>query len=174
MATVEEARRAAAIVRDAGGRVVGRTRLQKMAFILEAGGLGSGFPFKYKHYGPYSEELSNASRTAAILGLLNETESPASWGGSFSIFEVSLPPDPNIAESRRRIAQETVRADAVELELAATALFLFLARIGTSDAWSETARRKPEKAANGRLDRARTLYEQIRQIQTPTPLPQLG
>jgi HD superfamily phosphohydrolase len=59
-------------------------------------------------------------------------------------------------------------------DVADTALFLFLARIGTSDAWSETARRKPEKAANGRLDRARTLYEQIRQIQTPTPLPQLG
>ena len=85
MATVEEARLVAAIVRDAGGRVVGRTRLQKMAFILEASGLGSGFPFIYKHYGPYSEELSNASRTAAILGILKETESPASWGDRFRL-----------------------------------------------------------------------------------------
>jgi uncharacterized protein len=173
MATVEEARKAAAIVRDAGGRVVGRTRFQKMAFILEAAGLGSGFPFKYKHYGPYSEELSNASRTAAILGLLNETESPASWGGSFSTYEVTVPPDPSVPESRRRIAQETVSADAIELELAATALFLFLKRIGPSDAWSETGRRKPEKSAGGRLDQARALYERIRQIQTPTPLPRL-
>lgn len=174
MATVEEARRAAAIVRDAGGRVVGRTRLQKMAFILEAAGLGSGFRFKYKHYGPYSEELSNASRTAAILGLLNETESPASWGGLFSTYEVNIPADPNIPESRRRIAQETVSSDAVALELAATALFLFLARLAPSDPWSETGRRKPEKAANGRLDQARALYERIRQIQTPIPLPRLG
>ena len=174
MATVEEARRAAAIIRDAGGRVVGRTRFQKMAFILEAGGLGAGFPFIYKHYGPYSEELSSASRTAAILGLLNETESPASWGGTFSTFEVNAPPDPSIPESRRRIAQETVSADAIELELAATALYLSLARKGTSDAWLETARRKPEKSANGRLDRARALYDRIRQIPTPTPLPRLS
>src|SRR5258708_12172064 len=94
MATVEEARRVAAIIRDAGGRVVGRTRLQKMAFILEASGLGSGFPFIYKHYGPYSEELSSASRTGAILGLLNETEAPASWGGSFSTFQVTFSPSP--------------------------------------------------------------------------------
>ena len=174
MATVEEARLVAAIVRDAGGRVVGRTRLQKMAFILEASGLGSGFPFIYKHYGPYSEELSNASRTAAILGILRETESPASWGGSFSTFEVSMPPDLTVPESRRRMVHETVNADAIELELAATALYLSSARLGGSNAWSETARRKPEKAANGRLDRARTLYEKIRQIQTPVPLPRLG
>ncbi len=173
MATVEEARRVAAIIRDAGGRVVGRTRLQKMAFILEASGLGSGFPFIYKHYGPYSEELSSASRTGAILGLLNETESPASWGGTFSTFEVNVPPDPSTPESRRRIARETLTADAIELELAATALYLSLARVGASDVWAETARRKPEKSANGRLDRARALYERIREIQTPIPLPQL-
>jgi hypothetical protein len=86
---------------------------------------------------------------------------------------VNVPPDPSVPESRRQIAQETVSADAIELELAATALYLSLARIGTSDAWSETARRKPEKSANGRLDRARALYEKIRQIQTPIPLPQL-
>lgn len=173
MATVEEARRAAAIVRDAGGRVVGRTRLQKMAFILEASGLGSGFPFIYKHYGPYSEELSSASRTAAILGLMNETESPASWGGTFSTFEARLPLDPNVPNARRRVAQETVNADAIELELAATALYLSLARMGMSDVWAETARRKPDKAAGGRLDRARALYERIQQIQTPRALPQL-
>lgn len=173
MATVEEARRVASIIRDAGGRVVGRTRLQKMAFILEASGLGSGFPFIYKHYGPYSEELSGASRTAAILGLLNETESPASWGGMFSIFEANIPPDPNVPEARRRITQETVNADAIELELAATALYLHFARIGAANVWAETARRKPDKSASGRLDRARALYERIRQIQTPAPLPQL-
>jgi uncharacterized protein YwgA len=172
MATIEEARRVAAIIRDAGGRVVGRTRLQKMAFILEASGLGSGFPFIYKHFGPYSEELSSASRTGAILGLLSETEAPASWGGTFSTFEVNVPPDPSTPESRRRIARETVTADAVELELAATALYL--SQLGTSNVWTETARRKPEKSANGRLDRARALYGRIQEIQTPIPLPQLA
>jgi uncharacterized protein len=171
MATIEDARSAAAIVRDAGGRIVGRTRLQKIAFILEAAGLGCGFRFQYKHYGPYSEELTNASHTARVLGFITEAQQPATWGGTFSTFEASLPLDPNVAESRRRISRETAAADAVELELAATALFL--AREGFPRAWDETARRKPDKAASGRLDRARILYERIRQIETPHPLPQV-
>lgn len=171
MATIEEAQRAAAIVRDAGGRIVGRTRLQKIGFILEAAGVGAGFPYRYKHYGPYSEELTAASQVAAITGLINETEQPASWGGLYSIFSTNLPADPGTVQARLRLAQETVNVDAVELELAATALFLV--RAGVPDAWSETARRKPEKAAAGRLERAKQLYDRLRQIQTPNPLPRL-
>ena len=44
MAGLNDAHRAAEIVRDAGGHIVGRTRLQKIAYILEAAGLGGGFP----------------------------------------------------------------------------------------------------------------------------------
>jgi uncharacterized protein len=171
MATLDEARQVAAIVRDAGGRIVGRTRLQKIGFVLEAVGLGDGFPFKYKHYGPYSDELTAASRTAAVVGLIDETEHAASWGGSYSTFATNLPPDPEAAQARLRLAQEMVRADAVELELAATALFL--ARSGTADAWAETSRRKPEKAAAGRLEGAKELYGRLRLIEAPTPLPQI-
>jgi uncharacterized protein YwgA len=171
MATVAEALRAAEIVRDAGGRIVGRTRLQKISFILEAAGVGAGFRFKYKHYGPYSEELTNASRTASVLGFLSENEQPTAWGGSFSIFATGMPLDQQIPDSRRGLIREMVNADAVELELAATALFLALEYF--PNVWNETARRKPEKAADGRLERARALYERIRQIQTPNPLPNL-
>ena len=77
------AEEAAAIVRDAGGQVVGRTRLQKIAFVLEAAGLGSSFPFRYKHYGPYSDLLAEASDNARILGYLCETETRAAWGGVY-------------------------------------------------------------------------------------------
>src|SRR5579872_5863528 len=103
MATINDARRAVAIVSDAGGRVVGRTRLQKIGFILEAAGLGSGFAFKYKHYGPYSEELSAASRIAVVLGLMQETEQPASWGGLYSTFLTESPADQNCPIARRQI-----------------------------------------------------------------------
>ena len=48
------------IIRDAGGKVVGRTRLQKLGYLLELSGLGDGFSFEYRHYGPYSEELAAA------------------------------------------------------------------------------------------------------------------
>ena len=164
-----DAHQAAAIVRDAGGYIVGRTKLQKIAFFLEAAGVGAGFLFRYKHYGLYSEQLATAAQHAAALRLIVENESVANWGGQYSTFRTQLPPDPFTHPARARLAQEMVNADAVELELAATAAFLAYERF--PDPWAETARRKPEKAESGRLERARQLYERLRQIQTPQQLP---
>jgi hypothetical protein len=136
---------------------------------LEAAGLGGGFPFRYKHYGPYSDELADAAQTARIFGLMHEQETVANWGGLYSTYYTQLPRDPSIPEARRRIAQQMVNADAVELELAATALFLAYEKF--PDPWGETARRKPDKADAGRIERARQLYQQLCQIPTPRPLP---
>jgi uncharacterized protein len=169
MAGLNEALRAAEIVRDAGGHIVGRTRLQKIAYILEASGLGGGFPFRYKHYGPYSEQLAAAAQTARIVGMLNEQETPATWGGLYSTYDSLLPQEFSAPEERRRLAQELVNVDAVELELAATALFLAFEHF--QDPWGETARRKPDKADGGRLERAHQLYQRLRNIPTPRPLP---
>jgi uncharacterized protein YwgA len=73
------ATKVANIVRDAGGKVVGRTRLQKIAYLLTVSGLETGFPFQYKHYGPFSDEVAVAAREAGLLGLLAETEQVAAW-----------------------------------------------------------------------------------------------
>lgn len=171
MAGIDYAHQAAEIVRDAGGYIVGRTRLQKIGFFLEAVGVGAGFPFRYKHYGPYSEQLAVSAQHAAALRLILERESTAAWGGQYSTFYTELPPNPQTHPARKRLAQELVNADAVELELAATAVFLAYERF--PDPWGETARRKPEKADNGRIERAKQLYQRLRQIQTPKPLPNI-
>jgi hypothetical protein len=39
------------------------------------------------------------------------------------------------------------------------------------DPWGETARRKPDRADGGRLERAHQLYQRLRAIPTPRPLP---
>ncbi|MCP4380798.1 MAG: hypothetical protein GY798_05150 [Hyphomicrobiales bacterium] len=169
MAGLESANEVAAIVRDAGGSVVGRTRLQKIGFFFEAAGVGSGFPFQYRHYGPFSERLADASQHAAALGLITEEESVANWGGRYSTFVTQISADPGADPVRIGLAQEMVNADAVELELAATAAFL--ASENFADPWDETARRKPVKAEAGRLQRARRLYRRLLQIETPRPLP---
>ncbi|MGP0057676.1 MAG: hypothetical protein ACLPID_00090 [Beijerinckiaceae bacterium] len=161
--------KAAGIVRDAGGRIVGRTRLQKIAYLLSVAGLEDGLPFAYRHYGPYSEELASAARAADLVGLLRETEQLASWGGTYSTYVVTEQPSSAVPPARRRLAAEAAAADAIELELAATAVFL--AKEGYQDPWAETARRKPEKAENGRLDKARELYRKLSAIETPIPLP---
>ena len=165
------ASRAVAIVRAAGGRVVGRTRLQKIAYLLAAAGLDEGFSFVYKHYGPFSEDLATAAREADLLGLLSETEQPASWGGTFSTYVVKDYIGSAAPGARERLAREAATADAIELELAATAAFL--AKEGHADPWKETARRKPEKADKGRIDKARILYRKLASIQTPVSLPNL-
>ena len=77
-----DAEKAADIIRHAGGQVVGKTRLQKMAYLLEMTGLGVGFPFEYRHYGPYSEELADGIASASFWDLISEEEHTANWGGT--------------------------------------------------------------------------------------------
>ncbi len=160
------------IVRDAGGQVVGRTKLQKLTYLLVASGLEIEFPFLYKHYGPYSEVVAVAAREAHLLGLLKEREDLTSWGGSYSTYSADGKSSSDVPSERLDLAQIANSADAVELELAATALFL--AKEGrTKDVWFETERRKPEKASNGRLDKAKALYQKLAAVNTPTRLPSL-
>jgi uncharacterized protein YwgA len=160
--------KAADIVRDAGGKVVGRTRLQKIAYLLELTGLGEGFQFEYRHYGPYSEDLANAVSFAAMSRLISEEERGTSWGGSYSIFTVDSSASRHVADARLELISQAARVDPVILELAATAAFF--ATEGVQDPWNETARRKPEKAA-ARLDDAKAFYLELQRIQTPRPIP---
>jgi hypothetical protein len=161
--------KAAHLIRDAGGEIVGRTKLQKVAYLLELAGLGDGFDFEYRHYGPYSEGLADAIRVADAFGLITETERPATWGGLYSIFRSTedagrLEPGP-----RSRFASVAAGLNSIELELAATAAFLSLER--HDDPWGETARLKPGKAAGGRLERAKEAYRRLLRLETAKPLP---
>lgn len=162
-----EYERVVQIVSDSGGRVVGRTKLQKIAYLLEATGLGDGFSFEYRHYGPYSEELSSAARSARLLGVLREDEHPTAWGGFYSIYSVSSCTTEDT--TRTQVAKIAAGADAIELELAATAAFL--ACDGNTDPWGETAKRKPEKASVARIAGAKNLYRELQKIKTPKRLP---
>jgi uncharacterized protein len=161
-----DAQKAASIVAAAGGRLVGRTRLQKLACLFELAGMGNGFRFHYYHYGPYCEELALGIREAALVGLLGEKEQPASWGGTYSVFTTSqLEPEP----MRQVFAEVAVNVDAVVLELVATAAFLSVE--GCTDPWDEARRRKRDKAAGGRLEKARVLYRQLTGLSMPRALP---
>jgi uncharacterized protein len=161
--------KAAAVVQAAGGRIVGRTRLQKIAYLLELAGLGDGFTFTYRHYGPYSEDLTIATEDADKLGLLKEEEHTAEWGGTYSIFTTDS--QSPMVDARSKLAHVAVKANAIELELAATAAFL--ASQGSSNPWEETKERKPEKAQGGRLENAQKLYRKLLAVETPVQLPKI-
>lgn len=167
--SLSNTKRVASIIADAGGRLVGRTRLQKICYLLSVVGLEDGFSFRYAHYGPFSEELAEATHLGQLLGELQETKEVASWGGSYSIFQAQRPADTEADALRAQFASIAANCDAVELELAATAVFLAID--GYQDPWVETARRKPEKADEGRLNGARELLRKLSDVATPQSLP---
>ena len=155
-----------------GGRLVGKTRLQKAGYLLELAGLGYGFDFSYHHYGPYSEDLAWATKEAVVDGLVNEREQPAKWGGTFSVFE-TRPETPSNERDflRSSLLAKIARADAVALELAATAALLH--EEGVGDWWEETARRKPLKANPELLAAAKRLWGDLQKVDVPDRLPSL-
>jgi uncharacterized protein YwgA len=166
-------RSAAEIVRDAGGRIVGRTKLQKIAYLLQLAGFQAGFDFEYRHYGPYSEDLASAIRLADAFGLVTETERLANWGGHYSIYQATEKLGSQRPGPQACFCEHAVKLGPVELELAATAAFLNAVE-GYEDPWEETARRKPEKASGGRLDKAKEAYKRLMALNMPRPLPPIA
>lgn len=167
---------AARIVQDAGGEVVGRTRMQKITYLAQLAGFSAEFAFEYRHYGPFSEDLATGLQIAAALGPLLEEERPTGWGGLYSVYRLRDPADP-ADPARAAFLQAAKDIGAVELELAATAAFLFaeegIGRIHEGNPWHATRARKPQKSGDGRLERAASAYAQLRQLATPIPLPNL-
>jgi len=160
------------IVRIAGGRIVGRTRLQKIACLLELSQLGYGFHFEYHHFGPYSEDLTTAIQIAVIEQKLDEIEQRANWGGIYSDYRLSSDPvDNNIGtvsndEIKCQLIKKAAGADSLVLELATTAAY-FAGKV--NDPWEETKQRKFEKSQDGRLDLAKALYAELKNIVSSLP-----
>ncbi len=172
--TLERHEVAARIVNEAGGRLVGRTRLQKVACLAKLAGLLDDFDFEYRHYGPFSEALAGSMDIAAGLRLVSEEEHRADWGGWYSVYSATDRTPPSGDDARQHFITEAAKIGPIALELAATAAYLNrVESLPADQAWSETARRKPEKAAANRLAAARAGYEALRHLPTPIPLPEL-
>lgn len=155
------------IIRDAGGKIVGRTRLQKTACLLELAGCGEGFYFVYHHYGPYCEELTRAVDTARMMGKVSEEEKRANWGGLYSIYSIPGLNSLQRTSIRTKLAHAAAEANPVALELAVTAAFF--AASGKQNPWQEVEAYKPDKAKDGRLEEAKKLYKNFRLIADSLP-----
>ena len=114
--------KAANIVRDAGGEIIGITRFHKIAYLLHTLGLDNNFRFIYKHFGPYSHGLDDAIRTSILLDQMTEIKRTANWGGEYSIFCVMGAMRDN-ENPRVWAASEAARVDAIVLDLAAAAIY---------------------------------------------------
>jgi hypothetical protein len=163
---------AARLVNEAGGELIGRTRLQKVACLAKLAGLLDTFEFEYRHYGPFSERLATSMDIAAGLRIVEEQDKRTAWGGSYSIYRETDRTPKGDNPIRCQFVTEAAKIGAIQLELAATAAFLHVDEgLDGPEAWAETARRKPEKAQQGRLEAAQTAYRRLLRLQTPAALP---
>jgi uncharacterized protein len=161
-------RDAAEIVAIAGGKIVGRTRLQKVTCLLDMIGMQLGFSFEYHLHGPYSEKLRLAVSDADALGLISVDVKKTEWGGQYFVYCNNSEPSEK-TQPFRTIAQKAASAGSIELELMVTALFL--AKCGSENPWDDVVKRKREKATPERLEGAKTLLRDIRVEELSSTLP---
>jgi uncharacterized protein YwgA len=154
----------AQIVTFNGGRVVGKTRLQKFFFLLESKGIGFGIDFDYHHFGPFSVELAQAADDATELGYISATPEMGFHQVPYYVFETKnyLAASETDETGHKRIgALETMKEySALELEVAATAIYL--RDNGFQDSFIDELKiRKPQKATPERIERARQLIRKL-------------
>lgn len=156
----------ASVVHSAGGRVVGRVRLQKIFYLLDRLGLKSGLNYEYHYYGPYSADLADAVEDAKAFSLIDEIVEHRVYDGMpYSVYvEIGQPVGDRVGGLP---AAEAVRAltrmqgeEATVLELAATIDWL-KSEEGVADWKQELMRRKAGKATPGRVERAQKLLREL-------------
>lgn len=152
-----------------GGKLVGRTRLQKRAYLLHRCGANFDLPFVYHHYGPYSFDLAEGCIDAQMGKRIKIKEKRGRYGIRYAIFRLkdkeatrrrdrigALP-----AEKARSLLKRMERVSDIVLELAATVVFLRDDGRYPDNAVAETKARKPLKATDERLGEALSLIRDL-------------
>ena len=111
---------AAVVAAHPGGRVVGRTRLQKEMRLLQRLGMPSDYDFRIHYYGPYSEGLQADVNLLEQFGLVSEDVRVSQDGSLYSVFEAKHTSDLPDTNKYRTAIELLSKTDSVVLELAAT------------------------------------------------------
>lgn len=151
------------------GELVGRTRLQKEAYLLHRCGANFDlpFPFIYHHYGPYSLALADGLIDAHAGDRIDVEERLGSYGIRYAIFRSKGDHDaPDrlgdlSADRVRSLLREMQDVSDIVLELAAAIVFLREEGGYAHDAMEETKARKPLKATEARMEQALTLLRKL-------------
>ena len=150
-----------------GGKLLGRTRLQKGAYLLHCCGANLDLRFVYYHYGPFSFELAEGCLDARADERLRiaEHQGLRAVYGIFTTGSNSRPPDGigDLTAARARPLVERMKQETgLVLEIAATIVFFRDRGMDMQAALAETKARKPVKASKERLDKAMRLLRDLR------------
>ena len=154
------------LIKLSGGQLVGRTRLQKEAYLLDRCGAAFGLSFTYHYYGPYSFELADGWEDARAEGRIEIEEALGGYGVPYSIFKLKdcgrmqttwggLP----AADASARLEKMKKVSDIV-LELAAATVYLKEEGYGER-AIKELRIRKPLKATDKLIKKATDLLSDL-------------
>ena len=155
------------VVALAGGRIVGRTRLQKMVYLLEQKGLESGATFYYYNFGPFSDDVADSVIDAKIKGEIKEkVDYRISDWSPYSVF--STDKESGEVDKLGRLPSEAVRGivgkllnvTSTVLELAATIHWIVFVE-NVADWRAELVRRKGAKAQDGKIESAVALLGEL-------------
>jgi uncharacterized protein YwgA len=147
-----------------GGEIVGKTRLQKTVFLLEYCGLNSGLEFTYALFGPFSSDLAEAADDAVAMGVIQSEDKPGYHQVPYTIYRTQEVSPQKLGDLSRDKGQRILRTldqfSAVELELAATLIYLGGDQ-KREQAELDTRQLKPLKATDQRIKRAWDLVEKL-------------
>ena len=150
-----------------GGELVGRTRLQKEAYLLHRCGADFDIPFTYHHYGPYSFALADGLIEAHCHDMIDMEERLGSYGVRYAIFRSKDDTEAQdhlgnlSAERVRSLLEDMQEVSDIVLELAATIVYLRKEGGYGNKAMEETKARKPLKATESRMGHALMLLSKL-------------
>ena len=112
------------IIAANGGRIVGKTRLQKTVYLLDAAGLNSGFEFEYHNYGPYSSDLATEVDNGVDLKFLETEERFGYHDVPYVIYRTNRSPSDKLGDMSSSVLEKKLSIlenySALVIELAAT------------------------------------------------------
>lgn len=158
------------LIKLSGGQIVGRTWLQKAAFLLDRCGAKTKLRFTYHNYGPYSFELADGWKDARAEGRIEIEEKLGRFGIPNSIFKVrDAGNDTTMLTNLGDLSPDVARAQLnkmaevsnIVLELASTMVYLQEEGYG-EQAVKELKIRKPLKATDGLITKANKLLRDLK------------
>ncbi len=146
-------------------KLIGRTRLQKTAWLLQRLGAPIEYEYRMYFYGPYSEGVQSDIGLLEKLGLVGEDASQLADGSPYYTFSAGEQAVSWAASKEVQEYQDAIRlmsdADLVVLELAAT--YDAFRKMGHShkEAMERLRRKKGSKCDEGRDKLAINLLDQL-------------
>lgn len=148
-------------------RVVGRTKLQKLIYLLKAAGAPIQYDYKLHHYGPYSAEVAGDVDLLDFIGSIEESIEPIDIYNQFlSTFTLREPVDASFSPSTSELAETLNAFRSTELEVAATIQYFKELGHTNSEAVALTENMKPTKTTPDVVSRANKILRIVEQYTT--------